>query len=99
MDSWGCAWQTQPAEKEFKGIVLAAGEESREGRGEQTARKEEEMTYSVFHFTSRYNTLEFVTSHLQETAHKQLFLHCMYCTLIFLAVIIISSSVLFPGED
>lgn len=34
---------------------------------EQTTRKEEKITYSLFgHFSSRYKTFEFVTSHLQE---------------------------------
>lgn len=79
MDFWGCAWQTQPTEKEFKGIVLAAGEESREGRGEQTASQEEEMTYSQSVISaSRYKTFEVVTAHLQEAAQTDSYF-CTVC--------------------
>lgn len=64
-------WQT--AEKEFKGIVLALGEESRmtrKGGGEGS-----DVHSGSFSFQGTRH-LSFVTDHLPETAQ----IHCYFCT-------------------
>lgn len=84
MEFRGCAWQTEKAEKEFKGNVLARGEESRTRRGEQTVLSTKRSCkggkaggddiITVCHFFSRCNTFEFVTC-------KRLHKHVAVCTI------------------